>query len=225
MKKIILNFKYGAFLLGASLLIGACNQNASTKESTKSATTEETADHSGHDMAEGSSNKMMDLMHKNMTAMQNMQMTGDVDHDFAMMMATHHEGALAMAQEEADNGQDTMLVNMAKKTLSAQKEEQDKLQKFADSHEPVVKDTAASMKLMQPMKAMMADMDHNMKGTTDHHFASLMSMHHQSGMDMAKAYLPNAKVPEIKAMAQKIIADQQKEKQMLDSWVQQHPQQ
>ncbi len=67
-------------------------------------------------------------------------------------------------------------------------------------------------------------MNHNMAGTTDHHFASLMSMHHQSGIDMVKAYLPQAKEPEIKAMAQKIMDEQQKEKQELDAWLQKHPQ-
>ena len=216
-----LNVKWVAWACGITLLFNACSQNSGK---TETATTTETEDHSGMDMAAGESNKMMDLMHENMTEMQGMKMTGDVDHDFAMMMATHHEGALTMAQEEAENGQDTMLVNMAKKTLSAQKEEQDKLKKFTDSHQPAAADTAASMKLMQPMKTMMGSMDHNMKGTTDHHFASLMSMHHQSGIDMAKAYLPNAKVPELKAMAQKIMDEQQKEKQMLDTWLQEHPQ-
>jgi uncharacterized protein (DUF305 family) len=118
-----------------------------------------------------------------------------------MMMATHHKGALDMAQEEVDNGQDTMLVNMARKTLSAQKEEQDKLKRFTDSHQPATADTASSMKLIKSMEATMANMVQNMKGTTDQHFASLMGMHHQSRMDLAKAYLPNAKVPELKAMA------------------------
>ncbi|GEO07304.1 MULTISPECIES: DUF305 domain-containing protein [Adhaeribacter] len=217
------NWNLAIWLCSATLFFSACNQNSGK---TETATTEQTGDHAGHDMAAGSSNnKMMDLMHENMTAMQEMKMTGDVDHDFAQMMAIHHEGALTMAQEEVDNGQDSMLVNMAKQTLSAQKEEQEKLQKFVSSHQPAAADTAASMKLMQPMKTMMTSMDHNMKGTTDHHFASLMSMHHQSAIDMANAYLPNAKVPEIKAMAQKIIKDQEKEIQQLDTWLQAHPQQ
>ncbi|QMU26538.1 DUF305 domain-containing protein (plasmid) [Adhaeribacter radiodurans] len=215
------NVKWSAWICGLVIAFTACNQSASK---TETAATNKTEDHSGHNMEASSNNKMVDLMHQNMMAMQEMKMTGDVDHDFAQMMATHLDGALAMAQEEADNGKDTMLVNMAKRTLTAQKEEQDRLKSFTDSHEPVTKDTASSMKLMQPMKAMMAGMDHNMKGTTDHHFASLMSMHHQSGIDMAKAYLPQAKIPELKTMAQKIIDDQQKEKQQLDSWLQEQPQ-
>ncbi|RNI24071.1 DUF305 domain-containing protein [Rufibacter latericius] len=223
MKAIQEKMTWAALACGVTLLFSACSQEAGK---TEAGAAQNTGNHAGHDLATGSSNtKMMDLMHGNMTAMQGMKMTGDVDHDFAQMMAIHHEGALAMAQEEADNGQDTMLVNMAKTTLATQKEEQDRLQQFVSSHQPASGDTAASMQLMQPMKAMMAGMDHSMKGTTDHHFASLMAMHHQSGIDMAKAYLPNAKVPELKAMAQKIVEDQQKEKEMLDTWLKGHPQQ
>lgn len=224
MKKIILNFKYGTFLIGASLLLGACNQNASTKESTESATTEETVDHSGHDMAEGSSNKMMDLMHKNMSDMQGMQMAGDVDHDFAMMMATHHQGAITMSEEELNSGTDAMLKEMANKTIASSKSEIEELKSFTNSHKPSSADTSKSMKLMEPMKAMMANMDHNMTGTTDHHFAKMMSMHHQQGIDMAKVQLAEGKTAEMKKMAQKIVDEQQKDKQKLDDWVQQHPQ-
>lgn len=40
---------------------------------------------------------------------------------------------------------------------------------------------------------------------------------------MVKAYLPLAKAPEAKDMAQKIVDEQQKEKQKPDEWLQQHP--
>jgi uncharacterized protein (DUF305 family) len=224
MKVKLSNNAWAVMAFGISLSFYACGGDTGKSESTS---TDQTEEHAGteHDMtASGSNNKMMDLMHENMTAMQKMEMTGDLDHDFAMMMAMHHEGALSMAQEQADNGQDTMLVNMARKTLSTQKEEQDRLQNFVDGHKPVPGDKAASMKLMSSMESSMAGMDHKQKGTTDHHFATLMVMHHQSGIDMAKAYLPGAKVPELRAMAQKIIADQQREKEQLDDWLQSNKQ-
>ncbi|WP_197464100.1 DUF305 domain-containing protein [Rufibacter sp. DG15C] len=174
--------------------------------------------------ASGSNNKMMDLMHDNMSDMQKIKMTGDPDRDFALLMATHHKGALDMAKEEAESGQDTMLVNMARKTLQTQQDERDRLERFADAQKSAKGDTSKTMQMMAPMKDMMAKMNHDMKGGTDHHFASLMSMHHQSGIDMAKAYMPQAKSPEIKAMAQKIIDEQQREKQKLDDWLQEHQQ-
>lgn len=223
MKKRIYKYTAPFLLWGASLLFSACSQNSEKAEST--GTQSEHAEQ-GHDMsASGSgSNKMMDLMHQNMMDMQKVEMTGDPDRDFAKMMAIHHDGALSMAQEEADNGQDTMLVNMAKKTLQTQKEEREKLEQFAEAQKDTTGDTSKTMQMMAPMKDMMTKMDHSMKGGTDHHFASLMGMHHQSGMEMAKAYLPQAKSPEIKAMAQKIIEEQQKEKQQLDNWLKEHQQ-
>ncbi|KAA3436007.1 DUF305 domain-containing protein [Rufibacter hautae] len=222
METNLANHKWTYIFFCLSLFLSACNQESGQSE--KASGSERTEDHSAHDMQAPSSNTMMDLMHQNMTAMHEAKMTGDLDRDFAALMALHHEGALKMAQEEAENGQDTMLVNMAKNTLATQKEEQEQLQKYAESRQSAAGDTAASRKLMQSMEAAMADMDHTTAGTTDQHFAKLMGMHHQSGIDMAKAYLAGAKAPEIRKMAQKIIDEQQNEKQKLDNWLEQHPQ-
>ncbi|MFM9433040.1 uncharacterized protein (DUF305 family) [Janthinobacterium sp. CG_23.3] len=64
--------------------------------------------------------KSMDNMHKKMAAM---QMTGDPDIDFAMMMVAHHEGAIGMAQAEIDAGKDPAMIKAAKKIITAQKKE------------------------------------------------------------------------------------------------------
>ncbi|WP_225986687.1 DUF305 domain-containing protein [Rufibacter sp. LB8] len=219
-----LTSKWTVLAIGVSLVFSACSGNSEKSESTSADQTEEHAG-SGHDMsASGSNNKMMDLMHDNMNDMQKIKLTGDPDRDFALLMATHHNGALDMAKEEADSGQDTMLVDMAKKTLQTQQDEMDRLERFADAQKSAKGDTSKTMQMMAPMKDMMAKMNHDMKGGIDHHFASLMSMHHQSGIDMAKAYMPQAKSAEIKAMAQKIIDEQQREKQKLDDWLLEHQQ-
>ena len=54
------------------------------------------------------------------------------------------------------------------------------------------------MKGMDDMKSM------PMTGDTDKDFASMMKMHHQQGVDMAKMELANGKSAEMKAMARKI---------------------
>ncbi|GAA4310263.1 hypothetical protein GCM10023183_28020 [Nibribacter koreensis] len=177
------------------------------------------------DMAAEGSNKMMDLMHQNMSKMQEMEMTGDVDHDFAMMMAIHHQGAIAMSEEEVNNGTDPMLKEMANKTIASSKTDIQKLSSFTSNHQPMAGDASKSMKLMQPMKDMMGQMEHGMQGTTDHHFAKMMSMHHQQGIDMSKVQVAEGKTPAMKQMAQKIIDEQEKDKQKLDNWLQEHPQQ
>jgi uncharacterized protein (DUF305 family) len=66
-------------------------------------------------------------MHKSMNDMHEkmgqMKMSGDVDHDFVMMMRVHHQGALDMAQSEVDAGKNPAVIAMAKKIITAQKKE------------------------------------------------------------------------------------------------------
>ncbi|MCW7541442.1 DUF305 domain-containing protein [Aquabacterium sp. A7-Y] len=69
------------------------------------------------------------------------------------------------------------------------------------------------------MSGMQAMQDMKPTGDTDKDFATMMKMHHQQALDMAKAELEHGKSPEMKAMAQKIIKDQTKEIQKLDSWL------
>lgn len=56
-------------------------------------------------------------------------------------------------------------------------------------------------------------------GDTDKDFAMMMRMHHHQAVDMAKVEVQQGKSPELKAMAQKIIKDQQKEISQLDQWL------
>ena len=69
------------------------------------------------------SHDMMDSMKSGMETMQNMEMSGDVDKDFAMMMKMHHQQALDMAKMEIAHGKSPELKAMAKKIMSAQKKE------------------------------------------------------------------------------------------------------
>ena len=69
------------------------------------------------------SDDMKASMKAGMEAMQNMQMSGDIDKDFAMMMKIHHQQALDMAKMEIANGKSPAMKAMAKKIISAQKKE------------------------------------------------------------------------------------------------------
>lgn len=55
--------------------------------------------------------------------MKSMQMTGDVDKDFAMMMTSHHEQAISMAEMELKNGMSAELKKMAQKMIDDQQKE------------------------------------------------------------------------------------------------------
>ena len=54
---------------------------------------------------------MTDMMNK----MKSMQMTGNVDKDFAILMISHHEDGITMSKMELQNGMDSKLKQMAQK--------------------------------------------------------------------------------------------------------------
>ena len=66
-------------------------------------------------------------MHKSMMGgmkeMESMKPSGDTDHDFAMMMKMHHQGAIDMAQMELKSGKDAKLKAMAQRIIDAQQKE------------------------------------------------------------------------------------------------------
>jgi uncharacterized protein (DUF305 family) len=81
------------------------------------------------------------------------------------------------------------------------------------------KASEATKAYMQPMKDMqdkMASMTPT--GDADRDFVMMMKPHHQAAIDMAKAYLEHGNDPKLKAMAENIVASQQKEIREMDDW-------
>ena len=77
---------------------------------------------------------------------------------------------------------------------------------------------------MKDMQGMMKDSNEKMSsmqmtGKPDVDFAMMMRMHHQGAIDMAQAELRDGKAPEMRKMAQNIIAAQKKEIAQLDKFL------
>lgn len=89
-------------------------------------------------------------------------------------------------------------------------------------------DKAGDMKMgsMEMHKSMMSGMKgmESMKasGDTDHDFAMMMKMHHQSALDMANLELSKGTDPKLKSMAKAIIKSQTKEIMEFDKWLEKH---
>lgn len=66
-------------------------------------------------MGEGGLEKSMSEMKSKMSGM---QMTGNTDKDFATMMISHHEGAVAMSKAEVANGMNAQLKQLAQKGIN-----------------------------------------------------------------------------------------------------------
>ncbi len=74
--------------------------------------------------------------------------------------------------------------------------------------------------LMQANKAMMDAMQGmEPSGDTDKDFAVMMIEHHKGAIDMAKVQLEHGDDPELRALAEKIIADQEKEISQMQEWL------
>ena len=80
----------------------------------------------------------------------------------------------------------------------------------------------------QPYAALAADamaiMDDGMRrapmtGAPGHDFVSMMIPHHQGAIDMAKAILVHSSDPELRNLAQGIIAEQQNEIRVMQAWL------
>lgn len=74
-------------------------------------------------MKSGQMNTIMSDMMSMMDKMNNMEMTGNTDKDFVMMMIPHHEAAVKMAQDELTNGKQLQLKTMAQKIIADQNAE------------------------------------------------------------------------------------------------------
>ena len=77
---------------------------------------------------------MKAMMKDNNDKTASMQMTGDPDVDFAMMMKMHHQGAINMAESELKMGKEPEMKRMAKNIIAAQKKEIAQFDRFLAKH-------------------------------------------------------------------------------------------
>lgn len=78
--------------------------------------------------------------------------------------------------------------------------------------------SAVQQAYMGAHQQMMAAMPKAPTGDADKDFASMMIPHHQGAIDMAKVQLQHGKDPKLRAMAEKLIKDQEKEIAELKAW-------
>jgi uncharacterized protein (DUF305 family) len=90
--------------------------------------------HESTTMHHDGENSMMDIMTGMNKKMEEMQMKGNVDHEFAEMMIIHHQAAVDMAQLQLSSGNDPILRDLSEKIISDQTNEINHLQQWLQNH-------------------------------------------------------------------------------------------
>ncbi len=224
-----------AALCSGTLLLSSCNSDksadttATTTENTTVATDSAAGGMAGMDqskMAAGAAgaSPLVASMNDMMAKMDAMKMKGNTDHDFAHMMIEHHKGAVAMADIELRDGKDATMRQMAEKIKADQQKELGEMEPIAerlDSAPNNYKPTDPNDPFTAQMKTSMTHMMSNMPtpvADADMNFNMLMTVHHQSAMDMAEAELAHGKDTKLKELAQQMVNAQKKEIEQFKAW-------
>lgn len=199
-----------AILLVSFVFIVSCNKS---KDEATSA---------GLKVQSHNDNQMMAIMHNMEAKMDTMTKMNNVDHDFAMMMKMHHQGAIDMANNELTRGDNAEIKSKASQIISAQTAEINELNAFINSHMDMdaTNYAAYDKEVMTAMMKMSKGSDLQViTGDADNDFSALMIMHHQSAIQMAHAQVEFGKDADLKEMSKKMIEDQEGEINYFQQWL------
>lgn len=142
-------------------------------------------------------------------------------------MILHHQGAIAMAETALKQSQRQELKQLAQNIITAQQTEISQLQQWRNqwypnqANTPMMHDAAGHMKPMSDTKraALMMEVDLGAPDSNfDLRFIDAMVPHHEGAVLMAKQVLENSDRPELRELAQAIIAAQQPEIDQMQTW-------
>lgn len=147
-----------------------------------------------------------------------MNMSPDTAFDirFIDSMLPHHQGAVAMAQQALEQAEHPEIKQMAQEIIDAQQMEIKQLQDWRGTWYP---NAAATEGMQMDMGSGMNMMEVPAGDQPfDLRFIDAMIPHHQDAIMMAQEAQAKAEHPDIKQMAQQIIAAQQAEIKQLQEW-------
>jgi uncharacterized protein (DUF305 family) len=156
---------------------------------------------------------MTGMDHSKMAGMDHSQMATnrgaakDADHEFLRMMSDHHEGLVVMMRPAMDKATSSTAKADAKKLHDKQGQERDSMVAMIKSSY----DETITPMVMPSGKAMNDSLQQKSGAAYDRDMYRHVVMHHQEGVKMIDDFLPRLKRSEVRQMAEKMRADQQRE--------------
>ena len=156
--------------------------------------------------------------------------SADTNYDlrFVDAMMLHHQGAVSMAKEAQQKSQRPEIKQLADNIIQSQSKEINQLQQWRSawypqaSNEPMAYGGAdKSLKPMSEQQRQSMKMSKNLGSADaefDLRFINEMIAHHESAITMAQDALSKSQRPEIKDLAQDIVAAQQAEIEQMKQW-------
>jgi uncharacterized protein (DUF305 family) len=152
----------------------------------------------------------------------------NVDLRFIDAMTPHHQGAVVMAKEALQKSKRPEILKLAQGIIKAQDREIAQMKQWRKTWYAKESDTPMAWSTdMGHMMAMSASQKQGMMMSQslgaadagfDLRFINAMIPHHEGAVTMAKEILGKSKRPEIKKLAQDIIASQQVEIKQMQGW-------
>lgn len=153
---------------------------------------------------QGSPNMMMDR--------------ANIDRHFIEQMIPHHEGAIAMANIALEKSSREDVRSLAARIIEAQLLEIDQMKTwYADWFGGA---PSNSERMMMHMEGMEGDSERLLSAPDfDREFLSQMIVHHEMAIMMAEMLKAGTDRPEMKQLADQIIASQSREIEMMKGWL------
>ncbi|SHM24198.1 DUF305 domain-containing protein [Hymenobacter psychrotolerans] len=150
---------------------------------------------------------------------------GCYDEDFARLMSLHHAGAQRLAGVEISQGKDSTLRAMAQHVVKSHEKDTHVLtlalrrdppggQEYrpGNARDPFVRRITAALAPLRQLPPL--------PGNVDADFATLMQVHHRSGVALAQTELAFGRNAEVKDAARRFVRDQQQEIKQFQRWLQ-----
>ena len=168
------------------------------------------------------------------------QMSGveaaSIDEAFAQMMIIHHQGAINMASQVMQSGDNNEIKQRAQQLITTKQQEVERLQQFAGNTrgnanqqlgtsgttnagttgtttgDPMEQLRGATEGTMEQLQ------QEQLNGDADHDFAHILILHHQDAIEMANVELQHGMNQQVKEIAQKIVDNNKKQIAELQTW-------